>query len=145
MTAATGRKGGRPKNIDNQYFQDNSADGVPTPPTGLKVNGKKDWERIWTVGTWLSRDQHYLMVRQYCEKVDEIIQWQKELKSFPNSIYQQANGAWSPYPQVRLIQEGRAQLVAWLSILRLTPDTMPENAAEDPDVKEARFQDRGEF
>lgn len=153
MTAPTGRKPGRPAGIGITPTQDNSADGVPTPPTELKARGKKEWTRIWEAAKWLHRTQHYMLVSNYCQKIEEIAEWQKELVQMKKislqehgtalTIYKPANGQWAPYPQVKLIAEGRAHILAMLGEMKLSPSHLPDDNGADEVLDAMRKQDRG--
>jgi hypothetical protein len=153
MTAATGGAPGRPKGVGTPPPTDNSADGIPEAPRELKVKGKKEWTRIWEAGKWLHRTQHYMLVANYCQKVDEIAEWQTTLNYFKKQnkeklgvaldVYLPSNGQWAPYPQVRLIHEGRAQLTAMLREMKLSPSNLPEDTGTDELVEAMRKPDRG--
>lgn len=152
MTAPTGRKPGRPKGQASQPASTTSSSIIPPTPRELSIKGKKEWTRIWETGTWLHRQQHYMLVLNYCQKVEEIAEFQKELKHMRTlgttpgvslSVYQQANGAWAPFPQVRLIAEGRAHLLAMLAEMKLSPSHLPESSDEEEAyMKEIRKRDR---
>lgn len=144
MVAPTGRKPGRTPMIQGaEALPDYSEDGIPKAPTVLKVDGKKMWKTIWEVGSWIDRKQSYQFVLRFCEKFDAISALKKELDylkneqkiklkmAIPISTYQQANGSWAPFPQVRLINEAEALLVSWLIELRMTPTSTPDNSDAD--------------
>lgn len=153
MVAPTGRSNGRPKNIDTSSLSNHSAFGIPVYPAGLKLAGKATWDRLWLTGTWLDREQSYEQVTNYCQKVEEILEWKKELEflkklskqehGFALTSYQQSNGAWAPYPAVRLIHEGRAQLQAWLHDLKMTAIEIPDVTGEDDYLASVTKQNRG--
>jgi hypothetical protein len=153
MTVPTGRSPGRPSGLNTQPTVDYSATGIPEAPVGLKAKGKKEWTRIWTAAKWLHREQHFMLVLNYCQKIDELAGWQTELSVMKKiseknygtalSVYQASNGSWAPYPQVTLIKESRAQLTAWLIEMKLSPSHLPDASGEDDGMKERRKQNRG--
>lgn len=144
MVAPTGRANGRPKGANETPTQNYAAQGIPTAPPGLGPAGKKDWRRIWTVGTWLHREQHYMLVRNYCQKIDEIEELKEQLEYFKKenkeklgvalTTYLQLSGSWASYPQVKLIAEGRAHILAMLGEMKLTPSHLPDTDGEMDEV-----------
>ena len=154
MAAPTGRSAGRPATVSKAPDKDNSGAGIPAAPTGLTARGKKEWARIWEAGKWLHRSQHYMLVLNYCQKLDEIQGYQKELdimRKLPApekegerlSVYKQANGSWAVYPQVRLIAEGRAHLLAMLGEMRMSPSHLPDIEELDEELEASRHRNRG--
>lgn len=139
-TAPTGRSNGRPKGANDTPLMNHSNQGIPTAPTGLGIAGRKDWKRIWTVGTWLHREQHYMLVRNYCQKIDEIEELKVQLEYFKKenkaklgvalTTYMQLSGSWASYPQVKLIADGRAHILAMLGEMKLSPSHMPDDVNE---------------
>lgn len=154
MVAPTGRANGRPKGANETPTQNYAAQGIPTAPPGLGPAGKKDWRRIWTVGTWLHREQHYMLVRNYCQKIDEIEDLKEQLEYFRKknleekgvalTTYLQISGSWASYPQVKLIAEGRAHILAMLGEMKLSPSHLPEEVDEaSAEILALMKKDRG--
>jgi phage terminase small subunit len=147
----TGRTPGRPKAVSTEPTEDYTEDGVPEAPRELKARGKKEWNRIWKAGTWLHREQHYFLVLNYCQKVEELTEYQTELNFLKKknkdiegaaiSVYKQMNGSYAPFPQVRLIQESRAQLTAWLIEMKLSPSNLPADTDADDELKSLTERD----
>lgn len=45
---------------------------VPVPAIDLKGRGEVEWERVWTAGWWLSREQDYPWVEMICQAYMDI-------------------------------------------------------------------------
>jgi len=168
--ATTGTKVGRPIAQITKPAVDHSSEGIPEVPNELTPYGKELWNFIWESGDHLDRQRDILLVQNICEKFEELKNYKKQLKDINllkkkeykllkdsdadpftllakekeiklGDMYEGSNHAYAPYPQVRLIQEGRAQIVSWLIELQFTPTHAPDFDG-DEELNEFMKQDR---
>lgn len=132
MTAPTGRAKGRTPSLALPSMTDYSDVKAPLPPKNYPLDIKKEWIRIWKIGTWLHREQHLPLVKQYCDTLLMIQESKDSLDEYyqidgetTTQSYRMSNGSWASYPEVRLIKELYALITSLLIELRLTPATSP--------------------
>lgn len=55
---------------------------VPAPPVGIEADGRgmEEWEKVWTAGFWLKRDQDYHWVEMIARAYQDIEVYRREVQ-----------------------------------------------------------------
>lgn len=137
----TGR-GAKAKPVERKRAAGNpgkrSLPGAPTPSTALAVVrdgdcpaapehltdvGRATWVYLWNGGRrWMADSQDAIIASLTATKVEELATLRAWLGTdVTRRWYETANGQVVTHPAVKQLEQGEAQLTAWLSILGFSP------------------------
>ena len=96
---------------------------VPDPPAVLTEVGQLAWRTFWVAGRrHLSEHHDSAMLGRLCLRMQQVAELEAWLaEDVTRRWYETANGQVVTHPAVKQIDQIRAQLTTWLSLIGFTP------------------------
>lgn len=93
---------------------------VPELPAGITGRGAEEWEKIWTAGFWLKRDQDYHWVRMIAQAYTDIEAYRAYVEE-TGLITKGYAGQDAENPMIAAIRKSEATIQKCLSVLGFSP------------------------
>jgi P27 family predicted phage terminase small subunit len=93
---------------------------VPQLPAGIEGRGAEEWERVWTAGFWLKRDQDYHWVEMIARAYADIEVYRREVQEMGLTVTGYA-GQTVANPLLSEIRKLEATIQKCLQILGFSP------------------------
>lgn len=112
---------------------------VPEPPATITGRGLEEWEKVWTAGWWLVRDQDYHWVEMIAQAYSDIEEWRKEVKA-TGLIVEGYNGQMAANPLIKSINQAQQTIMKALSILGFSPTDRAKLMIKQAEAQDALQQ-----
>ena len=93
---------------------------IPVPAIDLAGRGEVEWEKIWTAGWWLNREQDYHLVEMVCQAYMDIEEYREHVKQ-TGLITKGYAGQDAENPMLAAIRKREATILKCLSMLGFSP------------------------
>lgn len=93
---------------------------VPVPSIDLTGRGEVEWEKIWTAGWWLNRQQDYHWVEMICQAYMDIEVYRQRVNE-DGLITKGYAGQDAAHPLIAEIRKCQATIQRCLSVLGFSP------------------------
>lgn len=93
---------------------------VPEAPAGLTGRGLVEWEKVWTAGWWLMRDQDYHWVEMIAWAYSDIEAWRSQIEA-EGPITKGYAGQDAEHPLIGSIRKSQQTIQKCLQVLGFSP------------------------
>lgn len=109
---------------------------VPKPPAKLEGRALDEWERIWTAGWWLVRDQDYFWVEMIAKAYHNIEVWEDQIEA-DGLVVKGYAGQDAAHPLIAEIRKAQQTIQKCLQVLGFSPTDRAKLAIQQNQARTA--------